>query len=165
VTDWQAARDRFRAIRSPTADDLAGWAHAAWWLGLVDESVEVGGRAYAAHLADGDPAQAATAAVGVAVNLFLRGETSASSGWLARAARTLADLPDAPEHAYLRYLSEVVAGLDGPEFESVLTAAREVRAAGERFSDPTLMAVGVLGEGRAVTVALADLVAGSAVAR
>ena len=150
MTDWQAARDRFRAIRTPTPDDLAGWANAAWWLGLVDESVEVGARAFAGHLANGDPAQAATAAVGVALNFLLRGETSAGSGWLARAARTLADLPDAPEHAYLRYLTEVAAGLDGPELESVVAAAREVRAAGERFDDPTLVAVGVLGEGRAL---------------
>ncbi len=144
--DWRVARDLFRAGPAAAAADLSAWADAAWWLGLVDESIEVGERAYAANVAADRPAAAAVDALTVAANYLLRGEESAGSGWLARAARALAEAPDAPEHAYFRYLTEVE---NGPE-DGRVDAARAVRAAGERFGDPNLIALGTLGEGRAL---------------
>ncbi|MEH1129708.1 response regulator transcription factor [Micromonospora sp. CPCC 206061] len=69
--EWQDARDGFRAAaeRGPlSADDLDAWADAAWWLGLVDESIAAATEAYRLFLADGRPQRAATCAVGVAVN-------------------------------------------------------------------------------------------------
>ena len=89
--DWRVARDLFRAGPAAAAADLSAWADAAWWLGLVDESIEVGERAYAANLAADRLAAAAIDALTVAANYLLRGEESAGSGWLARAARALAE--------------------------------------------------------------------------
>jgi hypothetical protein len=71
--------------------------------------------AYRAHLAVGQPRQAASAAIGVAVNHYLRGEDAPGSGWISRAAELLADQPNCVEAGYLRYLTEVEAALDGPD--------------------------------------------------
>lgn len=89
------------------ADDLSALADAAWWLGRVDESIETGTAAHRALLSAGRPRQAASVAVGIAVNHFLRGEEAPGSGWVARAGGLLADDPDCAEAGYLRYLLEV----------------------------------------------------------
>jgi ATP/maltotriose-dependent transcriptional regulator MalT len=148
---WPDARARFVAARARTdlaADDLANLADAAWWLGLVDESNAAGVDAHRAFLAEGRPQQAAMAAVGVAVNSFLRGDPDVGAGWIGRAARLLADEPECPAHGYLAYLLEVESALDSPDRDAVVAAARRVREIGRRHGDPNLVAVSLLGEGR-----------------
>ena len=58
--------------------------------------------------------------------------------------------PNAPSRAILRYVTEVEAGLDGPDLEAAIAAAREIREMGQRLGEPTLVACGDLGEGRAL---------------
>ena len=151
---WEPARAGFRAAADRgedlSADDLAAWADAAWWLGLAEETERVGERAHARFVAENRPRDASSAAIGVATSLFLRGDQTAGAGWLARAQRLLADLPESADHAYLRYLIEVDGGLDGPDLAAVATSARGVREAGDRYGDRTLVAIGILGEGRAL---------------
>ena len=155
---WPAAREGLRtarAVRRGRGGDLAGadlalLHDAAWWLGLADDSVAVGTDAYRALVADGDGRRAAWVAIGVAVNHLLRDEAEPGLAWLGRAGGLLADLPECPEQGYLRYVTEVEAGLDGPDLEGTITAAREVRALGLRLAEPTLLACGQLGEGRAL---------------
>lgn len=55
------------------------------------------------------------AAIGVAVNFYLRGDSAVGSAWIGRAARLLADEPDSAAHGYLIYLLEVEGGLDSPD--------------------------------------------------
>lgn len=110
--------------------------------------MRAGEEAHRRFLAEDRPREAATAAVGVAVSLFLRGD-AAGSGWLGRARRLLADLPESAEHGLLRYLVEVEGELDGPDLDAVIAAAREVQGIGRRHMDPALVAMGILGEGRA----------------
>jgi hypothetical protein len=151
--EWQDARDGFRAAaeRAPlSTDDMDAWADAAWWLGLVDESIRAGSEAYRLFLADGRPRRAATSAVGVAVNHFLRGEAAEGSGWVSRAQRLMAGEPESADQGFLRYLLEVEGALDGPDLDRVVATARELNALGRRLGDPNLAAAGVLGEGRAL---------------
>jgi DNA-binding CsgD family transcriptional regulator len=131
-----------------TADDLTALADCAWWLNRVDESIAVGERAFQAFLREQRPRPAAMAAIGVAVNHLMRGEEVAGSGWLGRAAELLADQPECAEQGYLAYLVEVEGALDGPDFEAVLAAAGRIRELGRRLGDATLVASGLLGEGR-----------------
>jgi DNA-binding NarL/FixJ family response regulator len=151
--DWQEARDGFHAAaqRGPlSADDLDAWADAAWWLGLVDESIAAASEAYRRFLADGRPRRAATSAVMVAVNHFLRGEGGEGAGWVGRAQRLMAGEPESVEQGFLRYMLEVEGGLDGPDLDGVVATARELNALGRRLGDPNLAAAGILGEGRAL---------------
>jgi DNA-binding NarL/FixJ family response regulator len=149
---WPEARRLFHAARERAplpADDLTALADADWWLGLVDESVAVGDQAYHAHLGANRPRSAAMAAIGVAVNHFLRGDAALGAGWMGRAGHALDAQPDAPEHGYLIFLIEVEGGLDGPDPELVVAAARRVAALGRQHHDPNLVAMGRSGEGRA----------------
>jgi len=86
--DWAAARAGFRSAQARaalSADDLDALAAAAWWLGLPDEAISVGEESYQRYLADSQPRRAAMAAMGIAVNHFLRGEESVGSGWMSHA--------------------------------------------------------------------------------
>ncbi|MGH7665635.1 MAG: helix-turn-helix transcriptional regulator [Gemmatimonadaceae bacterium] len=151
--DWQGARDGFLAARDTgelSADDLHIWADAAWWLGLVDESLAAAEEAYRMFLQGTRPQQAASAAMTIAISLFLRGDDGAGSGWMSRAQRILRDQPECPEHGYVRYLLEVEAGLGGGDLDGVASSAREVQEIGRRQADPNLVALGILGEGRAL---------------
>jgi DNA-binding NarL/FixJ family response regulator len=129
-------------------DDLEDRADAAWWRGDVDESSALLERAYRNHLDEGRPRPAAMAAVGIAINAFLRGDGVVGSGWLGRAQRLLRDEPEQVEHGYLLYF-ELEGALDGDPAAVVATAGR-VRDIGRRHGDPNLVAAGDLFEGRAL---------------
>ena len=76
------------------------------------------------------------------------GDDAPAAGWLQRAGRPLADLPECAEHGYLRYLVEVEA-LDGPDPAGVIAAARAVADLGRRPPVcPTWSPPGRSGEGR-----------------
>ena len=151
--DWTAARAGFLAARAEgaalCADDMDALGDCAWWLGLGDESVAAYADAYRRYLREGQPRKAAMSAGGVAVTLFLRGEEAPGSGWMGRAQRLLADQPESAEHGYLLY-AEVEAALEQAELEAVTAGARRVLELGRRHQDPTLVALGVLAEGRAL---------------
>jgi DNA-binding CsgD family transcriptional regulator len=151
--DWQAARDGFAAAASEgdlSADDAFAFADAAWWLGKVDESLAAGEQAYRRYLEGDRPERAAMAAIHIAVDLLLRGDEVVGSGWIQRAQRLLADRQDSPEHGYLTYLLEVEAALGGPAFDAVWTSATRVADLGRRHGDANLVALGTLGQGRAL---------------
>ena len=149
--DWAAARDRFHAARAEgelAPGDLDALADAAWWLGDFDEASAVLGEAYRRHLDDGRPRPAAMAAIGIAVNHFLRGDGVVGSGWLGRAQRLLRDQPEHAEHGYLLYLE--LEGALGGDPGAVVAMAGRVRDIGRRHADPNLAAAGDLFEGRAL---------------
>ncbi|HEV2871335.1 MAG TPA: LuxR family transcriptional regulator, partial [Actinomycetota bacterium] len=150
--DWAGARDGFGAARAAgelAGADLDALADAAWWLGDFDQASAVLEEAYRRHLDDGRPGPAAMAAIGVAVNHFLRGDGVVGSGWLGRAQRLLRDQPEHTEHGYLLYL-ELEGALGGGDADAVVATAGRVREIGRRHADPNLVAGGDLFEGRAL---------------
>ncbi|MBW3591102.1 MAG: hypothetical protein KY393_04545, partial [Actinobacteria bacterium] len=110
-----AAHDRIPL----SAEDLDALSNAAWWLGRVDDCLRAGEGAFLAHLDRGQPRAAAMTAVELAVSLFLRGDEAVGSGWIGRAHRLLADLPEGPEHGYLHYIIEVEAELGDRRLDEV----------------------------------------------
>lgn len=153
--DWAAARGGFATARAAgelAAADLDALADAAWWLGDVEEASAVLEEAYRRHLEAGNPGPAAMAAIGIAVNHLLRGDSVVGSGWLGRAQRALQDQPERTEHGYLLYL-ELEGALGEDEPATVTATARRVRDIGRRHADPNLVAAGDLFEGRALVKA------------
>lgn len=151
--DWSAARNGFKAAHSVgglSADDLNALSDAAWWLGQAEESLGAAEQAYRRYLDEERPRAAAMAAMGIALNLFLRGDEVIGSGWMSRAQRLLGGEPESAEHGYALYLLDVEPALDGPDLAAVVTAAQRVRDIGHRHGDPNLVAAGILGEGRAL---------------
>jgi DNA-binding CsgD family transcriptional regulator len=151
--DWRGARDGLlaaAAVGELSADDAFALADAAWWLGRVEESLAAGEQAYRLYL-DGDrPARAAMAAIHIAIDLLLRGDEVVGSGWIRRAERLLRDQPDGVEHGYLTYLLEVEAALGGADLDAVIASARRVGDLGNVHDDANLVALGILGQGRAL---------------
>ncbi len=148
--EWVSARELFtEAAREAELEpaDLYALSNCAWWLGMVDEALRVQEHAYRRFLAAGDRRAAALVALDHGYTRSLRGEPAQASGWLRRAVRLLEREPPCPEQAFLVYL-EFEEALGASELEVALDRAREVRAAGERFGDANLTALGVLGEGR-----------------
>jgi len=154
--DWPRARELFRAARARgelPADGLYALSDAAWWLGDDEECLEACGGAYHLYLKEDQPRRAALAAVDLAMVFFLRGESTLGSGWMSRARRLLDDQPEAAEHGYVLYLLEVEGPLGGVvpsdpiALSSLLAAARRVQEIGRQHGDPSLRAVGIVGEG------------------
>jgi DNA-binding NarL/FixJ family response regulator len=144
--DWQAAYDAYTTIEDRTAADLEGLGEAAWWLGRMRESVEHHTEAYRGYCDDRDLRAASRTAFLLAVSTRLIGDPAASAGWVSRAERSLADLPEGAEHGYPLYLR--IAQLMGSDLDSAAMAARRMQELGRRHDDPTLVALGVYYEGR-----------------
>ena len=146
--DWTRAHDGFVTARHDVpfeADDLNALAEAAWWLGLMDESLAAREAAYEQYLKASDNRRAAMRAFDIAYAYFLRGNETVGGGWVHRAQRLVEDEPHCPEQGYLLYFS-VETSLDGGT--ATLTKAREVQAFGRRHADPNLIAAGIVAEGR-----------------
>ena len=88
--DWTGAHDGFVTARHDVpldADDLNALAEAAWWLGLMDESLEAREAAYGLYLEASDNRRAAMRAFDIAYAYFLRGNETVGGGWVNRAQR------------------------------------------------------------------------------
>ncbi len=126
----------------------------AWWLGLIDDSVAAGEQVYRAHLGEGGTCPAAMAALGVALNLLLRGDEPTGLDWIGRCHRLLDGEPEGVEHGYLLFLTTVLGPLDSLGFadehavKELITNARAVGDLGRAHFGPTLVALGTLGERR-----------------
>ena len=150
--DWAVARDRFRAARDVGvlgADDFFALAEAAWWLGEIDESLAAFEQAYRRYLQAGQPRRAAMAAMFLAAHSTERGDLAIGSGWMGRVHRLLRDQPEGAEHGYPLYF-DVFSAMAGGDLDGAVARARRMQEVGRRFGDPNLVAIGVLGQGRAL---------------
>lgn len=137
-------RDADRNTLSP--DGLELFADAAWWCCRVDEELELRQQAFNGFVAAGDVARAAYAAWMLSVRFGLRGEPTASSGWLQRAQRHLAGQPEGVVHGYVA-CSEVEQTLGAGRIEEADQHALKAIAIGQRFDSPELVALAVSWQG------------------
>src|SRR3954467_5543475 len=110
--DWHAARDAFEASLQieDEAEALEGLALAAWWLDVADVVFDARERAYRLYLEQEDRQGAARMAVWLAWDTSaFRGEQAIAQGWLQRAHRLLADLPESTAHAWFALRSGIFA--------------------------------------------------------
>lgn len=146
--DWQSVYDLCSGLADRTADDTQLLAEAAWWLGRMDEAIRLYAEAHRQQRAAGNDQGAARASLLLAISYRLVGEMAQSDGWLGRCRRLLESLPESAEHGYSLYLR--IAGLLGSgDLDSAVESARRMQDLGRRFSDPTLVCLGVFYEGRA----------------
>jgi DNA-binding CsgD family transcriptional regulator/tetratricopeptide (TPR) repeat protein len=127
-------------------DDLERIGLAAYLIGRQSESVDALARAYQQLAGIGDVERAARCGFWIAFELFDAGEFARGGGWLARARRLLDDAGrDCVEQGYVL----VPTAHQALEMEHDPTTAgalfdRAIQI-GERFHDPTLMALARLG--------------------
>jgi DNA-binding NarL/FixJ family response regulator len=139
--DWETARTAFEEALSgsDTPEVHDGLGLALWWLRDVDAAIAHRERAYAAFRARGDPA-ALRAALWLATEYREAvGNEPASRGWLARAERLVADLPDGPHTGWLA----LTRGRLRPNPADAVQDAEAAIAAGRERGDPDLEASGI----------------------
>ena len=147
--DWPVTYRSLAAVRehrSLTADDLHAMADAAWWLGLVKETMTISEECHQHFLAEGRPLRAAMNALGIGFDWFLRGEAAIGSGWLSRARRLIQQHPDSPEAGFLVWMDTTIA-LGAGNLQSALVGALQVQEIGRRFGSSTLVCLGLAAEG------------------
>jgi DNA-binding NarL/FixJ family response regulator len=150
--DWETAASQFDAVAGDrlTADDLAAYADAVWWLGRIEDNLRLNAAACDAFLADSRPAEAAWAAMALGIFHLSRGDQPQGMGWMSRAGRLLEGSPESPVHGYLLHLTEVEPSLLAGQPEAAADASRRIQDLGRRLDQPDLMALGLNGEGRAL---------------
>jgi DNA-binding NarL/FixJ family response regulator len=149
--DWAAAYEAFQAADRGvlSGPDLEAFADSAWWMGHLQEAIQIRTEAYAAFDADGNDARAGWVAGRLAIEYFLRGEAAIGSGFLMRAQRHAAVLPDGREQGFVAVLESTIALNTGdPQgaADRAVDAIRIARASG----DPELTAVAVHCHGMAL---------------
>jgi DNA-binding CsgD family transcriptional regulator len=150
---WSDAYDslsRADRERPLPADTLERLAVAAYLIGRADAYANALDRAHHAHLEAGERERAARCAFWLGLDLMLRGETGASSGWLARAERLLQSVDRrCAEHGYL-LLPVAERQLAAGDHEAAYAAAAHAADIGERFADADLTACSRHVQGRAL---------------
>ena len=161
--DWRSAAARFDAVPPErlTADDLAAYADAVWWLGRIEDNLRLGAAACDAFLAESRPAEAARTAMVLGISHRARGDEPQAVGWLGRARRLAEGIPESPVHGYVLSFTAVEASLMAGQPAAAVDAARRVQDLGRRVDAPDLVALGMNGEGRAL-IRLGHLVDGLA---
>ncbi|HEY5783279.1 MAG TPA: hypothetical protein VIT65_00720 [Microlunatus sp.] len=135
-----------------SADDLVAWQDSTWWLGQADRALELAEVAHRRLVSEGQTTRAAQAAIGLGFLLMLRGELATGSGWIQRGRSLLERSPDETVHWYVVHLDAENA-LHGGDVGRALDLAQQVRDAAQRDSDPTLLSLALMTEGRPGCVA------------
>ena len=80
---WEEARASFAAVlrEGEQPEALDGFALASWFLGEIEEGLEMRQRAFAAYAAAGDCDVAARVGVWVSHQYLVSGRTSLANGW------------------------------------------------------------------------------------
>ena len=148
--DWQAIHDDL-SRQSPelSAAELDLLGESLFWLDRPEDSIAVLGRAFNAHVAEGDHAGAAMAAWHLFYDHALVGETALANGWLERARRHADDPEDSIPAGFLAIAESDHAASLGALDEAVAHAERAVEV-GYATGDADLTAMALQAEGRAL---------------
>lgn len=149
--DWQAIHDGLarRDLSSLSAGELDRLAESLFWLDRPDDSIAVLGKAFQAHVADGDHPAAAMAAWQLFYDHALVGEMALANGWLERARRYADQVEGSAAAGFLAVAEADHSGWAGCLEDAVAHAERAVEV-GQVVGDADLLAMALQGKGRAL---------------
>ena len=146
--DWALAFDRLRGSGDLSPEDTMALATSAYLLGNVDEAVRALQAGYQDRIRNGDSLGAVRFASWLGLLLNVRGEVAVGGGWVARAQRLLDTEPeDIVERGYL-LAHEFYQHLGRGDFARAGETAVHIVETGRRFSEPDLIAQGLMCQGR-----------------
>jgi class 3 adenylate cyclase len=151
---WREAYELLKAAQESTplgSEDLESLAEAAWWIGHLDEALELRERAYTGYADDGNARAAARVALTLAEDFAAKGSLAVAQGWFGRADRLLADQDESVEHGLLalaRAFNALVAG----NVDEVLAQADKALSIGQRMRDRELEAYALVFRGRGLVL-------------
>ena len=161
---WREAYARLREAdaRSELAPEhLERFAEAAWWIGHGDECIRARERAYARHMTRGDDRRAGAVAIALAEDYMHKLARAVSQGWLQRAERHVAAVPECAEHGWLARTRSMVAFESEGDLDKALVLAQETMGIARRVGDRDLQALALQDQGR-IFVSKGDVSAGMA---
>jgi ATP/maltotriose-dependent transcriptional regulator MalT len=162
--EWVDARKQLLAVDAETGLEPADLERLALASNCVGESAEgelAWERAHHAWLHRNEPVRAVRCAFWLGTYLSQLGDRARASGWLARAARLLEEVPqDCVEHGYL-HLPGAIGKLAVGKVSEATTAFEHAARIAERFAEPDLLALARMGLGRC-RIARGDVAAGLA---
>ena len=130
--------------------DLERFAAVAYLVGEDGHATAIWTRAHHQLVDQGNVERAARLGFWLSLSLLLAGEMARSTGWLARSQRLLKDREDAcVEHGYGLIVTGLMAMGKG-SIESAGATFDQALARAERFADPDLLALGLLGRGQSL---------------
>jgi class 3 adenylate cyclase len=130
------------------ASDLETYGEAAWWSGMLDEAIALRERAHSAYSAAEDTLGAARTALLLAWDYEGRGSFAVAGGWLAKAERLLAGVPESPEHARLLLMHAIAALYAEGDLEKADALLVEMYDLARRVGDRDLQTLALSGQGR-----------------
>jgi DNA-binding SARP family transcriptional activator len=151
--DWRCVFDLLsRADQAAplSAEDFAGLAEAAWWLGRYREGLAARQRAHQAHLQAGDSRRAAFDAAILTMQYAAFQQFAPANGWFQRAQRLLEEEPDCAEYGYLSLATTFVT-LGIGDHQRCLVAAQSTYDVGLRHGVAELRALGMMFQGTVLT--------------
>ena len=149
--DWRAIHDELagRELTSLSAAELDQLGESLFWLDRPDESIAVLGRAFTAHVAEGDHAGAAMAAWQLFYDHALVGEMALANGWLERTRREAGHAADSAVAGFLAVAeSDLAAGVGA--VEDAVAHAEQAVELGRATGDADLTAMALQAKGRAL---------------
>lgn len=149
--DWGAIHDELagRELGTLSARELSLLGESLFWLDCPEDSIAVLGRAFTAHVADGDHAGAAMAAWQLFYDHALVGEMALANGWLERTRRA-AGVADDPAVAGFLAVAETDLAAAAGEFEDAVTHSERAVELGRATGNPDLTAMALQAKGRAL---------------
>lgn len=147
--DFVAAYDVLAPLRRADAldsDGLHALSDAAWWLGLIRETIEICEECHERFVAEGRLELAAMVALQTGFHWMMRGEPQLGSGWLSRGRRLLEGQPVGVGHGYLLWMDAQGAMAAG-DAEGALEGARTLQRMGADLGVPFLGCAGLFLEG------------------
>lgn len=147
--EWATAFELFSDLdttSSLAAEDLDTFAHAAWWLGRVEISIDARQRAYQRFFTSGKTDAAVMSSLYPFYDYMNRGDFTVGAAWQARASRLAKKIPYSPAARYVGVVECGAAYMEG-DLESCLAKAKLVMKLSEDHQDPTLMAWSLHWEG------------------
>jgi len=145
--EWRRAFECYSVGARLEPDDQERYAVCAMLLGRMEDYFAIRERSYEEQLAGGDLVGAALAAFWAGMHRVVAGDVATGGGWLARAARLVAE--DGTDSIAAGYLS-VAAGfeaLSGGDSDRALELLDEGVAAGRRLHSPDLVALALHQQG------------------
>jgi ATP/maltotriose-dependent transcriptional regulator MalT len=138
-----------RGVSSLSAAELDTLGESLFWLDRPDDSIAVLGKAFTAHVADGNHAGAAMAAWQLFYDHALVGEMALANGWLERARRHARSLQGSATEGFLAVAESDHATWAGA-LDDAVTHARRAVELGHAIGSPDLMAMALQATGRAL---------------
>jgi DNA-binding CsgD family transcriptional regulator len=130
-----------------TAEELEALADAAWMVCRLDESMATRQQAYVRYLETRENRPVARVAWRLFWDHLYGGETVVAMGWLRRARRHLAAMPEEAEHGFVA-LADAELALNRGALDEAEAWARKAVEVGDRHSAQGLVALGLALLGR-----------------